>query len=307
VESTANQKVSREPDASPVPEAGAEETINEPSPTGVSSPPKPAEPPLIQQSYGTRPPPVEDVVTDQALRARINQLVEPPNTPWLRHPLITVLLGFVLTGVLGTYLSNRIQQKADESKRLSDLREARRMAARSLFERIATELNRGTALYQAAWLPVQLRRASFAPDESFVKAFGTNTRPIRDKGSQEFKRAQIFAIELWAHEIVDNAAVCASFGESIATQHGQMIADFHFAFDSLEREMDELTAMSQSQELNEWSRVIGLKEKLHGLAINMANALTGETPIPLKPEDLSSGYLATATCKALPEYLKYKK
>ncbi len=43
----------------------------------------------------------------------------------LRHPLTNVVVGFLLTGVIGVVLAGRIQNNAEEASRQAEVREAR--------------------------------------------------------------------------------------------------------------------------------------------------------------------------------------
>lgn len=58
-----------------------------------------------------------------------------------RHPLTVVIVGFVLTGVVGTFLSNRFAEKQRDRERFLQVTDARRTAiqdfARTLYERRA--------------------------------------------------------------------------------------------------------------------------------------------------------------------------
>lgn len=58
-----------------------------------------------------------------------------------RHPLAVVVVGFLLTGVVGTFLSNRITERQRDRERFLQITDARRTAiqdfARTLYERRA--------------------------------------------------------------------------------------------------------------------------------------------------------------------------
>lgn len=63
----------------------------------------------------------QEMVKEEVQRLAIREVVEdrPKKNKWfetLRHPLLSVLIGFVLTGIIGTMLTNSYQEK--EKKRL---------------------------------------------------------------------------------------------------------------------------------------------------------------------------------------------
>jgi len=99
-----------------------------------------------------------DVVTDEALRQRIRQLIEMPEKPpassierTLRHPLLALVIGFVLTGIIGASITGGIQERSDEAKREAEAREAQRAAALTTVDTLGVLLNRNYYFFGEYW------------------------------------------------------------------------------------------------------------------------------------------------------------
>ena len=263
--------------------------------------------PAADDPQSSLPRSVDALVTDQVLRTRIEQLVEQPGLPWLRHPLVSLVLGFILSGVIGTYLVNGIQQRLEEAKRKEEIREARRAAATKTFESVSMLLNHGSDLYSRASFALVLQRVSIEPDESFRQVYGKDLQRIRAEAERYVRLIDDFQSQLDGREIVDNANVCMSFGESIQKKHARVAMDFgtshlHLKNIVLDWQQKRLT---QSDTKHIQFTVFALKERIHALAVDMANALATDA---LQPADDASragtGYLGTARCKAIPEFTK---
>jgi hypothetical protein len=89
---------------------------------------------------------IDDMIRDEALRQRIRETLGEPARPsgWsrlLKHPISSLLLGFALTGLVGTWLSSSYQERAEENKRLAERREARRTAATEVFRDLGRVLD----------------------------------------------------------------------------------------------------------------------------------------------------------------------
>ena len=66
--------------------------------------------------------------------------------------------------------------------------------------------------------------------------------------------------------------------------------------------------MTQSQMNHDWFLVTGLKERVHGLSVDMANVLArGQIDVPNEKDKEGTGFLGTAACKANPELIKGRK
>lgn len=72
-------------------------------------------------------------------------------TTLLRHPMANILLGFLLTGVIGVWLTGRIQERAHTAARRSEVREARRTTALAVADTVGILLNRTTYLFGEYW------------------------------------------------------------------------------------------------------------------------------------------------------------
>jgi len=264
----------------------------------------PTTPQPASQTAGLRPS-VDAVVADEALRTRIQQLVEQPNLPFLRHPLTSVIIGFLFSGVFGTYLANHIQQTIESNKRKEEIREARRATAVSVFETVPALLNRGAALYGNAALSLLVLRASFSPDPSFIKAYGNDPKPIQEEAKQYHKKVEEFRTELEGREVIDNARICASFGEKIADEHARLAIDFYSAYLDLKALGDKSIEVNQTDSDSATSRAFSLKEHVHGLSVDMANVLvTEQVDLAEDNDKAGTGFLGTANCKANPEFAK---
>lgn len=171
------------------------------------------------------------LITDEVLRTRIAQLVEQPNAPWLRHPLTAIVVGFVLTGIIGAHVARRIQERQDQSKQaaerrmetqkqLEDIREARRSAAALVFDSISTLLSRGASIYEDAAWSLSWREAFNDPDGYTIEAYKRDLKSVAAKADSQAQHSlhlvNEFDAELKARKLADNARVCGSFGADIA-------------------------------------------------------------------------------------------
>lgn len=65
--------------------------------------------------------------------------------------MTTVLLSFVLTGVIGVWLAAQIQERAETAARRSEIRESRRSSALAVADTVGVFLNRTTYLFGEYW------------------------------------------------------------------------------------------------------------------------------------------------------------
>lgn len=69
---------------------------------------------------------VDKIVSDEILRAKIRKLIEDkPKNKWefLKHPLLTLIIGFALTTLVGTYLTNQYTAKQKDKERESSFQD----------------------------------------------------------------------------------------------------------------------------------------------------------------------------------------
>ncbi len=89
-----------------------------------------------------------------------------------RHPLTLMVVGFLLTGVVGTVVSNRFSASERERERFLQVTEARRAAiqdfARTLYERRGRADLLANAVRRRAG-PAELRERKRAYDETYLK------------------------------------------------------------------------------------------------------------------------------------------
>lgn len=123
----------------------------------------------------------------------------------LRHPLTNVVVGFLLTGVIGVVLAGRIQKNAEEASRQAEVREARRVAALSVADTVGLLLNRTYYLFGEYWDAVA-RKASAQEANS--------RRALFDSARAAFE----------SRRFVDAARVQVHFGPGLRREY-EMIAD----------------------------------------------------------------------------------
>jgi hypothetical protein len=90
-------------------------------------------------------PALDAIIADEVLRERVRSFVKPPpgKLPgFLSHPLALLVVGFILTGIVGNWLSSNLQDRFDQRRREAELREARRSAAEKVFRDVASSLDR---------------------------------------------------------------------------------------------------------------------------------------------------------------------
>jgi len=100
----------------------------------------------------------DPILPDEVLRQRIRRLMETVEhrapsglDSILRHPFTMLIVGFVLTGVIGAIIAGRVQSRADEAKREAEVREARRAAALRTIDTAGVLLNRTFFLFGEYW------------------------------------------------------------------------------------------------------------------------------------------------------------
>src|SRR5262249_20267371 len=83
----------------------------------------------------------------------LDGLANPPKKRWaflsedvLRHPLASMLIGFVLTGVVGTLLTNHFAELRQQEARAIEQRDARRKAVLEVSRLFSERLGRAEAL-----------------------------------------------------------------------------------------------------------------------------------------------------------------
>lgn len=144
---------------------------------------------------------VDVVVSDAAIRARVAKLVElgDPNrhrvgvASLLSSGLGKLVVGFLLTGLVGAWLSARFQEHADLIARAAEVREARRAQRLAELDSIASLLNEG---YYAFGRYYDAKATSAPSDTVRVRA----------------KAFAAFNERLEKREIKDAARICAEFG-----------------------------------------------------------------------------------------------
>src|SRR6266511_1747857 len=100
------------------------------------------------------PKPLDEVLTDAAIRAKVARVVELPSerkdTLWRSlssNGLVNLVVGFLLTGLLGSWLTARYQSAADAHRRAAELREIHRSERLSTLDTIGAVLNEGYYAY----------------------------------------------------------------------------------------------------------------------------------------------------------------
>ena len=93
-------------------------------------------------------------ITDAAIRARVATIVELPSaeTPsrlerLSRNTVVQLFLGFVLTGVVGSWLANYYQSKSQESRLAFDRQATLRQQALQVLDSVGLVLNKGYYVY----------------------------------------------------------------------------------------------------------------------------------------------------------------
>jgi hypothetical protein len=153
-------------------------------------------------------PEVDRIVQDEALRARIRELLGEPKSAslWqrvMRHPLFNVFVGFALTTVAGATITTCYQQRSARLDREAATREARRTTAEGVASKIGLMMNQ--RLQRMARLHEMLGQAR----------------------SDSFKSRYESISDEWFEQIPSVAAqVCVYFGPDAARQLGSINRQF---------------------------------------------------------------------------------
>ena len=165
-----------------------------------------------------RPDP-SHVIDDELIRQRTRQLFgekqQSKFSGFLRHPLTALVLGFILTGLLGAL----IQYQVDKSRRAAEQRELRRTAALSVVDSVALRLNR---LYYDAGRYYEA-----------IRQHPGNTAHINVLARQAQFDSSRTTFE--THEYVDAARVCNSFGDAAQRAFRTVADSMHYIAPRLRR------------------------------------------------------------------------
>ena len=152
-------------------------------------------------------------IRDAALRARVAAIVDeraaPFPEPWWerlsKNTLLLTLVGFVLTGLVGSYLADRYQRNQARERFSAEVRETRRTAKLALMDTVNRNLNAG------------------------YYAFGRYYDAIHDQEPRDTVRSRRarfddFNARFESQAIADAAKLCAFFG-SAANQRFVFLVD----------------------------------------------------------------------------------
>jgi hypothetical protein len=139
------------------------------------------------------------------------EMSEKPSrlSEFLRHPMANVLIGFLLTGVIGVWLASTIQERADTAARRSEIREARRTTALAVADTVGVLLNRTTYLFGEYWNAIN---QGFSPEET-------------DRRQTSFDSARA-AFE--SRRYVDAARVEVHFGPALRARYEDIADSLQF-------------------------------------------------------------------------------
>jgi hypothetical protein len=145
----------------------------------------------------------EERIRDAALRARIAAIVEerpkPLPEPWWerlsKNTLLATLLGFVLTGLIGSSLADRYQRNQARERFSAEVRETRRAAKLALMDTVNRNLNNGYYVFGRYYDAI-------------------HEGELRDTIRVRRVRFDDFNARFESQAIADAAKLCALFGKS---------------------------------------------------------------------------------------------
>jgi hypothetical protein len=157
---------------------------------------------------------VDGIVRDEAIRAKVASIVQlrpqEREGAWKRlssNGLVNLVIGFLLTGLVGSWLTSRFQSAADEDRREAELREVRRSERLLTLDTVGTLLNEGYYTYGIYY-------------DAIARRDSTTLRSRRSA----FER---FNERLEKREILDAAHLCAHFGRQASDMYIQILESFH--------------------------------------------------------------------------------
>jgi hypothetical protein len=142
-------------------------------------------------------------IRDAALRARVAAIVDerpaPSPDPWWerlgKNTLLTTLVGFVLTGLIGSCIADRYQRNQARERFSAEVRETRRTAKLALMDTVNRSLNTGYYVFGRYYDAIRGREP-------------------RDTVRSRRARFDDFNARFESQAIADAAKLCAFFGRS---------------------------------------------------------------------------------------------
>jgi hypothetical protein len=157
---------------------------------------------------------VDGIVRDEAIRAKVASVVQLTANEregfWRRlssNSLVNLVVGFLLTGLIGSWLTTCYQSAADANRRQAELREVRRSERLLTLDTVGTLLNEGYYIYGIYY------DAMFRGDRTTLR--------LRRSAFERFNE------RLEKREILDAAHLCAHFGRQASDMYIQILESFH--------------------------------------------------------------------------------
>lgn len=205
----------------------------------------------------------ESIIDDEAIRARVRHVVESPapKRGLLDHPLTSIIVGFICTGIVGVVVSNCYQSKQEAGKRTADLAEARRTAALVVMDSLGAFLNRGYYIYY-----------------QYLAAMPAATRSERDTLAARRGRFAAYNEALKSRRLIDAARVCTFMGHSVEEVYTKAVISFQFLESDLTKHEQSLGAgpgrQRDSLRTADSLHLVTLQNRVYGVALAMAAAVT---------------------------------
>jgi hypothetical protein len=217
----------------------------------------------------------DEIIRDAAIRAKVATIVESggneKDSRWKRfssNSLINLIVGFLLTGLIGTWLTTCYQSAAEDNRRAAELREVRRSERLATLDTVGAILNEGYYIYGI-----------------YYDAKSRHDRENSTARRADFER---FNERLEKREILDAARLCVHFGESANDRYVNIVAYFHAINPLLRRYNGDSVEGKALGEL-----IYLLRDALFGLTRYLATEANSSSVNPSEncrvPPPLSSG------------------